>query len=147
MQVRVRLGAGLSRLSAAPQMTIDLSDVTVPTKRKDRKLKPVGKPETVLRVENLEFVARPLLVEKARLQIAMTATDAKLDLRRDKRGRPMLTLSGAEDGRVTMEVSKKDVDALLLQNARESAGKYGVAVVPTVVAVSGDGTVLRRLAP
>jgi hypothetical protein len=27
------------------------------------------------------------------------------------------------------------------------AHKYGIAVVPTVVAVSGDGTVLRRLAP
>ena len=29
----------------------------------------------------------------------------------------------------------------------ELARKYGIAVVPTVVAVSGDGTVLRRLAP
>jgi hypothetical protein len=29
----------------------------------------------------------------------------------------------------------------------ELARKYGVAIVPTVVAVSGDGTVLRRLAP
>jgi hypothetical protein len=127
-------GSDLVRIDGAEayphvaSMTIDLSDVSVPTRRKDQKLKPVGKAETVLRVENLEFIARPLLVEKAKLQIAMTATDARLDLRRDKRGRPMLTLSGAENGRVTMEVSKKDVDALLLQNARESAGKYGVAV-------------------
>jgi hypothetical protein len=29
----------------------------------------------------------------------------------------------------------------------ELARKYGVAIVPTVVSVSGDGTVLRRLAP
>lgn len=29
----------------------------------------------------------------------------------------------------------------------ELARKYGVAIVPTVVTVSGDGTVLRRLAP
>jgi hypothetical protein len=29
----------------------------------------------------------------------------------------------------------------------ELARKYGVAIVPTVISVSGDGTVLRRLAP
>jgi thioredoxin-like negative regulator of GroEL len=29
----------------------------------------------------------------------------------------------------------------------ELARKYGIAVVPTVVAVAGDGTVLERLAP
>jgi hypothetical protein len=29
----------------------------------------------------------------------------------------------------------------------ELARKYGVAIVPTVISVSGDGTVLQRLAP
>jgi len=127
-------GADLVRIDGAEHyprvesMTIDLSDVAVPSRRRAQKLKPVGKPEASLHVENLEFVAKPLLVEKARLRIGMSASDARLDLRRDKKGRPMLTLSGAEDGHVTMEVSRKDVDALLLQSARESAGRYGVAV-------------------
>jgi hypothetical protein len=119
---------GVDHFPRVESMTIDLSDVTVPTKRKEQRLKPVGKPEGSLHVENLEFVARPLLVEKARLLIGMTASDARLDVRRDKRGRPMLTLSGAQDGRITMEVSRKDIDDLLLESAREEAGKYGVAV-------------------
>ena len=109
-------------------MTIDLSDVAVPSKKKEQKLKPVGKTEGSVHVGTLEFLARPLLVEKAKLQIGMSASDARLDLRRDKKGRPMLTLSGAEDGHITMEVSRQDIDALLLQSAREAAGKYGVAV-------------------
>ena len=119
---------GADRYPRVDSMTIDLSDVTVPSKRKEQKLKPVGRPEGSLHVGNLEFLARPLLVEKARLQIGMSASDARLDLRRDKKGRPMLTLSGAEDGHISMEVSRKDIDALLLQSAREAAGKYGVAV-------------------
>ena len=37
--------------------------------------------------------------------------------------------------------------AIDVSNRPELARKYGVAVVPTVVAVAGDGTVLERLAP
>jgi Domain of unknown function (DUF4395) len=37
--------------------------------------------------------------------------------------------------------------AIDVSRSPELASKYGVAVVPTVVAVAGDGTVLERLAP
>jgi hypothetical protein len=37
--------------------------------------------------------------------------------------------------------------AIDVSRSPELARKYGVAVVPTVVAVAGDGTVLERLAP
>jgi hypothetical protein len=133
-RLNVPEGSDLVRIEGAntyprlTSMTIDLSDASVPTKRKEQKLKPVGHADGSLHVENLEFVARPLLVEKAKLLIGMTATDARLDLRHDKKGRPMLTLSGAQDGRISMEVSRKDIDDLLLKSARDSAGKYGVAV-------------------
>ena len=93
-------GSDLVRIDGADHyphlasMTIDLSDVTVPSNRKEQELKPVGKPEGSLHVGTLEFLAKPLLVEKAKLQIGMSASDGpRLDLRRDKKGRPMLTLS------------------------------------------------------
>ena len=123
--VRIEGAAAYPYLDA---MTIDLSQVVVHMKKKTKKLKPVGKSEGSLRVENLEFVARPLLVERAKLLVGMSASDAKLDFRRDKRGQPMLTLSDARDGRLSLEVTKKDIDALLLKAAREAAGKYGVTV-------------------
>ena len=132
-------GADLVRIENAAayphvgSMTIDLSDVSVPKKEKERKLKPRGGPEGSVRVDNLELVAKPLLLEKAKLLIGLTATDAKLELRRDKRGRPMLALAGAEDGKVSMEMSKKDIDTLLLATARDAAGKYGVAVDSTKI--------------
>ena len=46
-------------------------------------------------------------------------------------------LDEAGDPYVVIDVSRRP----------ELARKYGVAVVPTVVAVGGDGTVLERLAP
>ena len=130
-------GADLVRIDGAEtyprleSMTIDLTDASVPSKRKEKKLKPAGRADVSLHVESFELVADPLLVEKAKLQIRLAASDAKLDLRRDKRGQPMLTLAGAEQGRVSMAVSRKDIDALLLHSARETAGKYGVAVDST----------------
>jgi hypothetical protein len=124
--VRIDGGESYPHLSA---MTIDLSDVSVPNKSKQPKLKPrAGQAEGAVHVDNLELVARPLLVEKAKLMFGLTASDAKLELRRDKSGQPMLALAGAEDGRLTLEVSRKDIDALLLQMAREKASKYGVAI-------------------
>ena len=46
-------------------------------------------------------------------------------------------LDEAGDPHVVIDVSRRP----------ELARRYGVAVVPTVVAVAGDGTVLKRLAP
>ena len=134
-RLNVPEGADLVRIEGADNyphvdsMTIDLSDVAIPSKDKEKKLKPrSGAAEGSVRVDNLELFARPLLVEKAKLIIGLTASDATLELRRDRKGRPMLALAGAEDGRLSMEVSKKDIDKLLLATAREAAGKYGVAV-------------------
>ena len=143
-------GSDLVRIEGAESyphvgaMTIDLSDVSVPTKSKERKLKPRGAPVGAVHVDSLELVARPLLVQQAKLVIGMTASDAKFEIRRDKKGHPMLALAGAEDGRVSLEVSRKDIDRLLLQSARESAGKYGVSVDSTKLKLAMiDGKSLR----
>ena len=133
-RLNVPEGSDLVRIEGADSyphvatMTIDLSDVSIPTKSKQPKLKPRGRSEGALHVDNLELVARPLLLEKAKMVLGLTAADAKLELRRDKKGQPMLALAGAEDGQVSLELSRKDLDTLLLQTARETAGKYGVAV-------------------
>jgi hypothetical protein len=133
-RLNVPEGSDLVRIEGADTyphvsaMTIDLSDVSVPKKSKQPKLKPRGQSEGALRVDNLELVARPLLLDKAKVLLGLSASDAKFELRRDKKGQPMLALAGAEDGRLSLEMSRKDLDTLLLQTARETAGKYGVAV-------------------
>ena len=61
----------------------------------------------------------------------MSVTDAKLDVRRDRRGRPMLTLVDAKDGTLRLEVAKEDIDRLLLFAARKMAGSLGVSIDKT----------------
>lgn len=126
MQV-VQVG-GLEHYPRLDSLTIDVSDAQLDPDHKAAKLKPVGRAQQSLYVKSLEFVARPLILEQQRLMIDMTAADATLDLRRDKQGRPMLTLTDAREGRLTFEMPRRDLDALLLKSARKWAGKYGVSV-------------------
>ena len=109
-------------------MSIDLTDAYIAMDDDKKKLRPKGKPQGTIKVESLEFVAKPLKVEKANLILDMRAADATLEVRRDRRGRQMLTLTGARDGAVSLEVARKDIEWLLLKSAREGAGKFGVSV-------------------
>jgi hypothetical protein len=123
--VRVEPGGRPGHLEA---MSIDLTDVRVDADGKQKRLKPLRSSRGSVAVDRLEMVANPLMVEKARLLLGLTATDARLDVRRDKEGHTMLTLTDAKDGTLTLEVPRKDVDWLLLHGARGLAGKFGVAV-------------------
>ena len=127
-------GASLVRVEGARSdtsigsMFIDLSNVAIDYDRDQNKLRPKRHVYDSLHVANFVFVANPLVLEKSRMLIGMTVADAKLDLRSDRRGRPMLTLTDARDGTLTLEVPKQDVDALLLYAARKMAGKYGIGI-------------------
>lgn len=127
-------GASLVRIDGARgdtvigSMFIDLSNVSIDYDRDQKKLRPKKHVYDSLHVSNFEFVANPLVLEKSRMLIGMTVADARLDLRSDRRGRPMLTLTDARDGTLTLEVPREDVDALLLYAARKMAGKYGVSI-------------------
>lgn len=123
---------GAEHYPAFEAMHIDLSDVVVHYENdRKQKLRPYGQPHGSLRVENLEFVADPLLLGEAKLLMYMKVTDARLDVRRDRRGRSMLTLADARDGTLQLEVPKQDIDALLLFAARKMAGQFGVSIDKT----------------
>ena len=120
---------GAEHYPAFEAMHIDLSDVVVRYENdRKQKLRPYGQPHGSLRVENFEFVAAPLLLGEAKLLLDMSVTDARLDVRRDRRGRPMLTLVDARDGTLRLEVAKEDIDTLLLFAARKMAGNLGVSI-------------------
>lgn len=141
----VRVG-GQRGGDAVETMSIDLSNVRVEADGKNKKLKPRGASLRTLSVDHFEFVAQPLLVERSRFLINMTATDATLDVRRDKKGRSMVTLTNARDGALTLEVPKKDVDTLMLDVGRKMAGPYGVAIDRTKLKLDVEGkTILADL--
>jgi hypothetical protein len=134
---------GAAHGNAIETMSINLSNVRVEADSKKQKLKPRGAPLRTLSVQNFEFVAQPLLVERSRFLINMTATDATLDVRRDKQGRSMVTLTNARDGALTLEVPKKDIDTLMLDVGRKMAGPYGVSIDKTKLKLDIAGRTIK----
>lgn len=120
-----------ARAGAFEGIWIDLTDVRIDAEeqKKQKKLKPLKQSLGSMTAQRLELVANPLLLEKARLLLSLKATDARLDVRRDRRTRAsMLTLTDARDGTLSLEVPRQDVDWLLLHGAKRAAGKFGVSV-------------------
>ena len=135
--------SGERRGNSVETMSIDLTNVRVEADSKNKKLKPRGAPLRTLSVENFEFVAQPLLVERSRFLINLTATGATLDVRRDKKGRSMITLTDARDGALTLEVPKKDVDQLMLDVGRKMAGPYGVTIAGTKLSMDVEDNTIK----
>jgi hypothetical protein len=129
--VRIEPGA---RAGAFGTISIDLSDTRVEPDRKVPVPKPVAASQGWLTAEKLELIANPLLLDKAKVQIGLTATDARLDVRRDRKGGPpVLTLTDAKETTLSLELTKKDVDRLLLQATRAGFGRFGVSVDRTTL--------------
>src|SRR5688500_15562788 len=63
---------GAERYPALEVMHIDLSNAAIDYDKDQKKLRPYGKPQGQLKVETLEFVARPLLLERSKMHIDMT---------------------------------------------------------------------------
>ena len=75
-----------------------------------------------------EFLARGLSLDDARVDIDLTAQDARLLFTRDKDGKPLLVMGDAKAGRMSVESSLDDVEHLLLARAKKGAAAYGLAV-------------------
>lgn len=123
---------------------VDFCDAVVDTGKEGRK--PSEKYLTVhaLDAGRLEVLGHRVAVEDARVNIQMTADDARLVFARDEQGRPLLVLHDAKDGRMTLEVTLADVEKLLLAAARKGARHYGLSVNGTRLKLAvEDGRTVR----
>ena len=119
---------------AYPSITtlrIDLSDAVLRSEKKKAKLRLSNNVEKSLDVDHLEVVGDPLLLNRAKLHLSLTATGAELELERDKKGKPLMMLADAKGGKLTFDVTMRDIESLLLHGAREAAGKYGITIEKT----------------
>jgi hypothetical protein len=89
---------------------------------------PVGTVEPALQVAYLEISGRPILVQRAKVELSCIARDVQLGQGRDKEGNLLLLLQGAAEGNVVLAVALADLEALVLAGAKAEAGKQGVTV-------------------
>jgi hypothetical protein len=89
---------------------------------------PVGPVEPGLRVASLEISGRPILVQRAKVQLACTARDVQLGQGRDEDGNVLLLLENAAEGNVEVAIARADLEAIVLAGAKEAAAQQGVTV-------------------
>jgi hypothetical protein len=89
---------------------------------------PVGPVSPALEVQDFEISANPLLVQRARVQLACSARDLRLGQGSDRDRNVLLLLQDAADGNIEVAVALTDLEALVLAGAKAEAAKQGVTV-------------------
>jgi len=90
--------------------------------------RPVGVIEPALQVEHFEISGRPILVQRAKVELFCTARQLEVGQSRDQQGNVLLILQDAAEGRLELAVGLSDLEALVLAGAKMEAEKHGVTV-------------------
>ena len=93
--------------------------------------RPTGQRKPGVFAARLEVQGHPLYVHNAAVDLSLTASDAQFEYDRDATGKPLLMLTKARDGRVTVRIKKQDLDTLILAAARQNAAEHGVQIMDT----------------
>lgn len=109
-------------------LKIDVCDAVIDPERKSRKPSDRKPTAPALDAAHFEMLGHRMSIERATVNMDLIATDARLLLAQDDKGKPLLVLGGAKNGRISMEVTLDDVERLLLVAARKGGRSYGLAV-------------------
>jgi hypothetical protein len=109
-------------------LTIDVCDAVIDPERKARKPSDKRGTAPALDAAHFEMLGHRMSVERVTVNVDVIASDARLLLAKDDKGKPLLVLGGATKGRMSMEVTLDDVERLLLVAARKGGRPYGLAV-------------------
>jgi hypothetical protein len=124
---------------AVERIRIDLNGAVVEPGRKSLRPIGVGNPQPGITVECLQIAGNPIRYQEAALTLALAAQNARFAFDRDIEGRPLLTLTETQEGRVEAAISKADIEALLLAGARAAAKSQGIAVEQTQLTLTSQG--------
>jgi hypothetical protein len=118
---------------------INLNDAAVSANEPPGKLKSVGKRSRGIRVEKLEVTGQPIHYENTKLNFKVAGSGLKFDFGRDRKGKPLLILTDAEEGRVEAKISTKDIEALLLAAASAAGKEQGIAIKELALDLEQEG--------
>lgn len=96
--------------------------------RDEAGLHPSGKVESRIAVRRFELDGSPMICEKAKVNLQVVASDARLDLEHDLHGRPMLMLSDAREARLEFSATRADLERLLVLSGNEGLRRWGITV-------------------
>lgn len=121
-------------LPALERLAIDLSGGRVP----DQPPEPGASKHGAISVRELEIVARPLLYDKARIELEIRAREVGLEFQRDAQKRPLLALATAREGSVDCSIRRGDLEQIIISIARQAATEHGVSVERAVLKITAS---------
>ncbi|HEV2292681.1 MAG TPA: hypothetical protein VGR35_02430 [Tepidisphaeraceae bacterium] len=117
-----------AKFPALKTVKINLTGATISAKEPPPKPKPTGKRQPGVRVEKLEVTGQPIQYEQTKLNLKVAGSGLAFDFARDKKGKPLLVLAEAEDGKVEAKISRKDIETLLTEAAGLAAKQQGIRI-------------------
>lgn len=129
-------GDRFPRISA---LKVNLNGASVIGKKPPPKPVPSGKREPGIEVEQLDVSAQPIKYEKSKLDLTIKARGVSFDFGRDKKGNPLLVLTDARNGQVDAQISKRDIQALLLAAAQEVGEQQKVKIQDLQLSLAQKG--------
>jgi hypothetical protein len=111
---------------ALQTLKIDLTEARV--RDAYQPAKPAGERQPGITAARLDILGRPVYSGTAAIYYEVSLTEARLDFQRDARGRNILIPVDARSGRISVRMSQADFEALVLCQARATAGRHGITV-------------------
>jgi hypothetical protein len=109
-------------------LTVDLTEAKIDSGTPIPKLRPRGPIEAVVKAEKFQFVARPMRVDGARIDLDIRAEQVELGLVRDPNRKPILMLTDAHNGTVRCDTTTRDLNRMFAASANERGKQYGLKV-------------------
>ena len=96
----------------------------------------IGRIQPGVTAQQLELTGSPIFVRQSPVSVKLTASNARFDYDRDARNQPVLTLTDARNGNMSIEMQKSDLEKLVLAEARTAAAAQGVQVQDVAITLN-----------
>ncbi|HEX4795235.1 MAG TPA: hypothetical protein VH370_15675 [Humisphaera sp.] len=116
------------RVPTLSSLKFDLAGGRMDLTKDNKNTKPSGKVEGQFDVGQFDLQGDPLLCDRGKMKLSLTASHARLDYEHDEGGRPVLMLADAKHARLDFQITPADLERVVLVSTRAAAGKYGVKV-------------------
>ncbi|HWE02473.1 MAG TPA: hypothetical protein VG326_08675 [Tepidisphaeraceae bacterium] len=117
------------RYPAVGNLHVQLGGGIIDTDRDEKReppLRPSGNVESRVAVRDFDLDARPLICDKAKLDMHLSATDARFDIERDEHGKPMVMMSDAKRASFSFQAGNEDIERMLVTDLNGAVERYHV---------------------
>jgi len=144
-----------SSLEALNEIRIDLTGASARLGAMPPPPRGTGARKHAADVEQFRIEAHPLRVETAGVDLTLEGQGVSFDYDRDDVGKPLLLFASARSGNVAIEITKSDLDQLVLAAAKAGAARQGAQIQkaslslsqldPTTIAFSANVTAKKAI--